>query len=204
MACSLHELPINPGGPLACRLNKAQCLAGFVEAPLRTAEGIGCWFRACSSYVAAGPTVTRRQRASMRPLTFHMLASEVASKTMEAMPDWWRRIDEDPSWRSYSECVPYCHRFATSSSIARPPDKSTICHSSCDSKQDLFTGSRIDHIAAGRRGTRVCSPARDALAPAKPFGSCEQSAACSSLSDTICQRSSVELRSSHADIKVRA
>lgn len=41
----------------------------------------------------------------MRPLTFHMLAAELAGKASEHMPDWWRRIDEDPAWRSYSECV---------------------------------------------------------------------------------------------------
>jgi len=45
--------------------------------------------------------------SSMRPLTFHMVAAELAGKTVEAMPDWWRRIDEDPAWRSYSECAPF-------------------------------------------------------------------------------------------------
>mmetsp|Transcript_20522 Transcript_20522/g.61775 ORF Transcript_20522/g.61775 Transcript_20522/m.61775 type:complete len:303 (-) Transcript_20522:474-1382(-) len=39
----------------------------------------------------------------MRPLTFHMLAADLAGKASEHMPDWWRRIDEDPAWRSYSE-----------------------------------------------------------------------------------------------------
>lgn len=34
-----------------------------------------------------------------------MLAADLAGKASEHMPDWWRRIDEDPAWRSYSECV---------------------------------------------------------------------------------------------------
>lgn len=39
----------------------------------------------------------------MRPLTFDTLATELSGKALQAMPDWWRRIDSDPSWRAYSE-----------------------------------------------------------------------------------------------------
>lgn len=40
---------------------------------------------------------------SMRPLTFDMLATGLSDTAIQAMPDWWRRIDSDPSWRAYSE-----------------------------------------------------------------------------------------------------
>jgi hypothetical protein len=42
---------------------------------------------------------------AMRPLTFEKLSNELAAAAANAMPDWWERIDSDPKWRSYSECV---------------------------------------------------------------------------------------------------
>lgn len=41
----------------------------------------------------------------MRPLTFTQLSDEVAAAALNAMPDWWTRIDSDPKWRAYSEWV---------------------------------------------------------------------------------------------------
>jgi hypothetical protein len=41
----------------------------------------------------------------MRPLTFTELTADVAAAAANAMPDWWDRIDSDPKWRAYSECV---------------------------------------------------------------------------------------------------
>lgn len=41
----------------------------------------------------------------MRPLTFEKLSNELAAAAANAMPGWWERIDSDPKWRSYSECV---------------------------------------------------------------------------------------------------
>ena len=62
------------------------------------------------------------QHLAMRPLTFHMLATELVGKAAETMPDWWRRIDEDPAWRSYSECAsPHCTAFSRTTLIAAAP-----------------------------------------------------------------------------------
>lgn len=39
----------------------------------------------------------------MRPLSFDIVAAELSQTALQKLPDWWRRIDSNPSWRAYSE-----------------------------------------------------------------------------------------------------
>lgn len=63
----------------------------------------------------------------MRPLTFEKLSNE--------LPDWWERIDSDPKWRSYSECVAGHHHPSEntccreeSSILPKPSPSAAILH----------------------------------------------------------------------------
>ena len=45
-----------------------------------------------------------RRAGAMRGFAFEKLSNELAFAAANAMPGWWKRIDSDPKWRTYSEC----------------------------------------------------------------------------------------------------
>ena len=79
------------------------CLQALLRSRRRGAEGrTGAGGRVFLQAASSGG-VRRSAEGAMRPLTFTQLSDDVAAAALNAMPDWWTRIDSDPKWRAYSE-----------------------------------------------------------------------------------------------------